>query len=171
VYTILLPPYGEANVVADLIASVGALDWPQDRLDVKLLIEADDRATIAAAERAIPGPPFEIVIVPPLGPRTKPKALAFALPLARGDFTTVYDAEDRPHPQQLRQAYATFARSGPDLACLQSALVIDNGDDNWLTLLFAIEYAALFDGLLPALAALGMPLPLGGTSNHFRGIM
>ena len=171
VYTILLPLYGEANVVADLIASVGALDWPQDRLDVKLLIEADDRATIAAAERAIPGPPFEIVIVPPLGPRTKPKALAFALPLARGDFITVYDAEDRPHPQQLRQAYATFARSGPDLACLQSALVIDNGDDNWLTLLFAIEYAALFDGLLPALAALGMPLPLGGTSNHFRRIV
>jgi hypothetical protein len=139
VYTILLPLYGEANLVADIIASVGALDWPRDRLDVKLLLEADDRATIAAAERAVPGPPFEIVIVPPLGPRTKPKALAFALPLARGEFVTLYDAEDRPHPQQLRQAYAAFASSGPNLACLQSALVIDNGDDNWLTLLFAIE--------------------------------
>jgi cellulose synthase/poly-beta-1,6-N-acetylglucosamine synthase-like glycosyltransferase len=43
VYTILLPLYGEANLVADIIASVGALDWPRDRLDVKLLLEAHDR--------------------------------------------------------------------------------------------------------------------------------
>ncbi|MEJ0097859.1 MAG: glycosyltransferase [Bauldia sp.] len=168
VYTILVPLYREADLVADMVKGLAAIDWPRDRLDIKLLLEADDAATIAAARRVIGGAPFEIVIVPPGAPRTKPKALAFALSFARGEFVTVYDAEDRPHPQQLRQAHAVFAGSGEDLACLQSALVIDNDDDGWLPLLFAIEYAALFDGLLPALARFGMPLPLGGTSNHFR---
>jgi cellulose synthase/poly-beta-1,6-N-acetylglucosamine synthase-like glycosyltransferase len=94
--------------------------------------------------------------------------LAFALPLCRGAFVTVYDAEDRPHPGQLREAFAIFRRSPPEVACLQSALVVDNRHPNWLSRLFAIEYAALFDAVLPALAALAMPLPLGGTSNHFR---
>ncbi len=37
-----------------------------------------------------------------------------------------------------------------------------------MTRQFTLEYAALFDGILPALAKLGLPLPLGGTSNHFR---
>lgn len=170
VYSVLVALYKEAEIVGDLIAALDRLDWPRERLDIKLVLEADDATTIAAARQAARGPSYEIVIVPPIGPRTKPKALMFALALARGSFVTVYDAEDRPHPGQLRQAFATFARSGPDLACLQAALVIDNGDASWLARLFAIEYAALFDGLLPALARFGMPLPLGGTSNHFRGI-
>lgn len=33
---------------------------------------------------------------------------------------------------------------------------------------FTIEYSALFDAQLPALARLGLPVPLGGTSNHFK---
>ena len=168
VYTVLVPLYHEASVVADLVAALDKLDWPGDRLDIKIILEADDTATIAAARAACGDRQYEIILVPPIGPRTKPKALSFALPFARGAFVTVYDAEDRPHPAQLREAFAAFGRAGDDLACLQSALVVDNGGDGWLARLFAIEYAALFDGLLPALAALGMPLPLGGTSNHFR---
>ena len=81
---------------------------------------------------------------------------------------TVYDAEDRPHPRQLREAFARFQRLPHEVVCLQAALVIDNKRPNWLSRSFAIEYAALFDALLPTLAAFGMPLPLGGTSNHFR---
>ena len=34
--------------------------------------------------------------------------------------------------------------------------------------MFAIEYATLFDLIDPGLAALDLPIPLGGTSNHFR---
>ncbi|QAY95340.1 hypothetical protein CWB41_05985 [Methylovirgula ligni] len=37
-----------------------------------------------------------------------------------------------------------------------------------LAQLFAIEYAGLFDVLNVGLSALRLPLPLGGTSNHFR---
>lgn len=168
VYTVFVPLRREAELVGDIARALLRLDWPRDKLDVQLLLEEGDAATIAAARRAVVGTPFEIVIVPAGYPRTKPRALAFALPLARGEFVAVFDAEDRPHPEQLRQAWEVFRRGPADIACVQAALVIDNEADGWLPLLFAIEYAALFDGLLPTLAALGMPVPLGGTSNHFR---
>jgi cellulose synthase/poly-beta-1,6-N-acetylglucosamine synthase-like glycosyltransferase len=142
-------------------------DWPRDRLDIKLVLEEDDIETRAEVERYLPGPPFDVIVVPRIGPRTKPKALAFAHLFSRGAFVTVYDAEDDPHPRQLREAFARF-RAEPELACVQAPLLIDNPDPTWIARLFAIEYSALFDGLLPYLASKGLPLPLGGTSNHFR---
>ncbi len=168
VYTVLVALYRESAVVAQLLERLSMLDWPVSRLDIKIVCEADDLETIAAVEDCAPGPQFEIVRVPPGEPRTKPKALSYALQGARGDFLAIYDAEDRPHPGQLREAYQTFARLGKDYACLQAPLVIANGGHGWLTAIFSIEYAGLFRGLLPFLARLGLPLPLGGTSNHFR---
>jgi cellulose synthase/poly-beta-1,6-N-acetylglucosamine synthase-like glycosyltransferase len=114
-------------------------------------------------------PPFiEVIVAPPGLPRTKPRALNVALPLLRGQFTVVYDAEDVPDPGQLRLAAARFAALPPDVACLQGRLGIYNAAENWLTRLFAIEYASLFDVVNPGLLALGFPIPLGGTSNHLR---
>jgi cellulose synthase/poly-beta-1,6-N-acetylglucosamine synthase-like glycosyltransferase len=114
------------------------------------------------------GAAFEIVTAPAFGPRTKPKALNVALPLVRGAFTVVYDAEDKPEPNQLRRAVAAFYAGDDRLACLQAALTIDNTGDGWLTRMFTAGYAGQFDVLLPALAAAHLPLPLGGSSNHFR---
>jgi cellulose synthase/poly-beta-1,6-N-acetylglucosamine synthase-like glycosyltransferase len=168
VYSILVPLLDEAHIVPDLVAALDRIEWPRDRLDIKLIVEAPDRATTEAAQAAVTGPPYEVIVVPDAAPRTKPKALAFALPLSRGDYITVYDAEDRPHPRQLLEAFSVFVRSPPELACLQSPIVVDNSNAGWFARQFAIEYSTLFDGLLPTLAAHGMPLPLGGTSNHFR---
>lgn len=168
VYTVLIPLYDEAHMVPELVRAMNRLDWPRDRLDIKFLIEARDRGTARALKRQKLRPPFEVVVVPDAAPRTKPKALAFALPLVRGEFITVYDAEDRPDPGQLIEAHAAFLAGGERLACVQAPLLIDNGETNGLAGLFAMEYAILFDALLPFLAALDLPLPLGGTSNHFR---
>ena len=67
--------------------------------------------TIAAARALdLPGN-VEILVVPDLHPRTKPKALNYALPLARGDYLVIYDAEDRPERDQLRKASRRFARA------------------------------------------------------------
>lgn len=132
------------------------------------MVEADDIATKRALDRLDLGPPFEIITVPAIGPRTKPKALNMALPLARGAYTVVYDAEDVPEPDQLRRAVAAFKSSDNRLACLQASLTIDNTADNWLVRMFTANYAGQFDVLLPGLAALKLPFPLGGSSNHFR---
>ncbi|MFF8799047.1 MULTISPECIES: glycosyltransferase family 2 protein [unclassified Methylobacterium] len=167
-YTILVALHREARVIPRLVYSLGRLDYPAAKLDIKFLLEAGDPET-AAALRAVPLPPrFEIVTVPEGLPRTKPRALCAALPLARGDLLVVYDAEDVIEPDQLRVAAAVFSAAAPSVACLQGRLVIDNHGDGWLPRLFAIEYAALFDVLGPALAAWRMPTPLGGTSTHFR---
>jgi cellulose synthase/poly-beta-1,6-N-acetylglucosamine synthase-like glycosyltransferase len=135
---------------------------------VKFIIEPDDDETHAALSRARPAAPFEIVVAPAIGPKTKPKALNAALPFARGSFLVIYDAEDRPEPGQLRRALDVFRRSDDTLACVQACLTIDNTGENWLAAMFTAEYAGQFDVFLPALAALNLPLPLGGSSNHFR---
>ena len=168
VYTLLVPLYREANMLGGLTRALSRLDYPAAKLDIKLILEAVDAETIAAARALdLPGN-VEILVVPDLHPRTKPKALNYALPFARGDYLVIYDAEDRPERDQLRKALAAFRQGPPNLACLQSKLNLYNADDNWLTRQFTIEYGALFDGLLPALDRLRLPIPLGGTSNHFR---
>ncbi|NBW08966.1 MAG: glycosyltransferase [Caulobacteraceae bacterium] len=177
-YTILAALHDEAEVVGQLIERLSRIDYPPDRLEAFLLLEADDEATITAAALA-PRPHWmRIVIVPPGAPRTKPRALNHGLALARGDRITVYDAEDDPDPFQLREAACRFeadatARSGGRLACLQAPLRIRRKDLDghaapFLDRQFAVEYAGLFEVALPALARLGLPFPLGGTSNHFR---
>jgi cellulose synthase/poly-beta-1,6-N-acetylglucosamine synthase-like glycosyltransferase len=167
-YTILCPLYREANVVPELIAALARLDYPPEALDVQILVESDDADTIAAARAHACAPHIEVVIVPACAPRTKPKALNVGLMRARGEFVVVYDAEDRPHPQQLRAALAAFEDGGEELVCVQAPLSIDNADASWIARQFAAEYAIQFREMLPFLARLGLPLPLGGTSNHFR---
>ncbi|HVY87083.1 MAG TPA: glycosyltransferase [Caulobacterales bacterium] len=167
-YTILCPLHREADVVFGLVAALNRLDYPAESLDIQLLVEADDPETIAAALAAAAAQHIEVVIIPRAAPRTKPKALNVGLMRARGEFLAVYDAEDRPHPAQLRAALAAFAEGGDDLACVQAPLVIDNASAAWIARQFAAEYAIQFREILPLLARLGLPLPLGGTSNHFR---
>lgn len=169
-YTILAALYDEAAVASQLIANLSRIDYPAHRLEAFIVLEAHDEATLAAAQ-ATPKPAWlKILIAPPGSPQTKPRALNYALGHARGDLVTIYDAEDRPHPQQLRQAAARFVAQ-PRLGCLQAPLRIraSGKAGSWfLDRQFAFEYAALFEVTLPGMARLGLPFPLGGTSNHIR---
>ncbi len=167
-YSIVIALYREARMVPQLIAALERLDYPQAKLDIKFVIEEDDAETFEALRHSIRAPHLEIIMAPLGAPRTKPRALNVALPLLRGQFVTVFDAEDIPDPNQVRDAAERFARAPQRLACLQARLAIDNVDDGWLPQLFAIEYAALFDVINIGLSDLGLPFPLGGSSNHFR---
>ncbi|WP_307848036.1 glycosyltransferase family 2 protein [Gordonia sp. SCSIO 19800] len=169
VYTVLLPVYGEPEIVANLVAGVGKIDYPADKLDILLVLEADDHETRAAVEHAdLDG--ITPVLVPPSEPRTKPKAcnVAMDLPSERSDIVTIYDAEDIPDPLQLRRAAAVFAASPPEVGSVQARLGYYNERENLLTRWFAIEYDQWFSYMLPALSASKCVIPLGGTSNHIR---
>ncbi len=176
-YSILVPLYHEDGQVKDLVNALERIRWPVERLEIMLICEADDKKTIDACKHETDRPNrfhFSVIPVPVCQPRTKPKAMNYALPLCRGEYVVVYDAEDRPHPLQLQEAFDVFSKGENDLACLQAPLAIRNAEEGILTRLFAIEYLALFDGVLPALTRLclrrhlPLPIPLGGTSNHFR---
>lgn len=168
VYTVLVPVYKEANVVADLIENLGALDYPREKLEILLLLEENDTETLEAARAAHPPATITFLIVPPGHPQTKPKACNVGLFFARGEYLVIYDAEDKPDPDQLKKAVVAFRRGGEQLVCVQAALNYWNAADNWLTRMFTIEYSFWFDYMLPGLDRLRLPIPLGGTSNHFR---
>lgn len=168
VYSVLVPAYREPEVISKIISAITRLNYPADKLDVRLLLEADDEATIAAARASIVDTPITIVLVPPAEPRTKPKACNFGLQSATGDLVTIFDAEDRPEPLQLRRAVVALARLGEDFACVQARLGHFNARQNLVTRWFTIEYGTWFRFLLPGLVSVGAPIPLGGTSNHFR---
>lgn len=168
IYTLLIALYDEADTAAQLSAAIGRLDYPPERLDVKLLLEAVDKKTKNALLAQAWPAGTELLVLPDGKPRTKPRALNYGLARARGEFVVVYDAEDRPDPAQLRAAIAAFSSGSPDLACVQAPLVGDGGKAAWLPGQWALEYAIQFGLLLPALAKWGLPIALGGTSNHFR---
>ena len=168
IITILAPLYRDAESLPGLSRAIDALDYPQEKKDVKLLLESDDPETLAKAKSLNLHNQYDVIIAPNVGPRTKPKACNFGLQRARGELVVIYDAEDQPEVDQLRKAAAAFAAADDDLACVQARLNYYNARENWLTRLFTLEYALWFDWLLPALQKLNAPIPLGGTSNFFR---
>lgn len=180
VYTILVPLYDETEVANKITRYISRLDYPQDKLDIKLLLEADDEATIAICKQAHLPPSYELLIVPDHKPKTKPKACNHGLERARGEYLVIYDAEDRPEPDQLKKAIVAFAKVNEpargvgglfkrsQTVCLQAKLNYFNPHQNLLTKWFTIEYSTWFDLFLPGLHRLGAPIPLGGTSNHFK---
>ena len=168
-YTVLVPLKDEAHMVAGLIETLSRLNYPTERLQIIFITEEDDPETcraVAAALRA----PFEHVIVPRHGapsPRTKPNALNVAMKTARGAFVTIYDAEDAPDPEQLKTAIIAFKKH-PNWGALQAPLDYFNTRESWLAAQFGLEYAAQFHVWIPLMVRLGLPFPLGGTSNHIR---
>jgi glycosyltransferase XagB len=167
VYTILVPLYREAAVIPRLVSGIGGLDYPKTKLDVRLLCEEDDPETPDAI-RAMDLPPhFKLVVVPDALPKTKPKACNYGLLQADGEYCVIYDAEDRPDPDQLKKVVVAFQKSDPSVTCIQAKLNYFNADQNLLTRWFTTEYSMWFDLMLPGLDAQGVAIPLGGTSNHF----
>lgn len=168
IYTILVPVYREASVIGGLLKAVGALDYPQYKLDVRILLEEDDTETILAIENMGLPSNYLPVIVPASQPQTKPKACNYGLLNARGDYVVIYDAEDRPDPDQLKKAHLAFKHLPEEYVCLQGKLNYFNSGQNMLTRLFTMEYSVWFESLLVGLMQLDVPIPLGGTSNHFK---
>ena len=168
VISIIVALYHEADIAARLVKRLARLDYPVERLDVILAVEAEDDVTLAALARAELPPWMRVVTVPAGVVKTKPRALNHALDFARGAIIGIYDAEDAPDPAQLRKVAARFQQAAPDVACLQGILDYYNPRTNWLSRCFTVEYASWFRLILPGVARLGLAVPLGGTTLFFR---
>lgn len=168
IYSILIPLYKERGGIANLINAVDAFDYPKSKLDVKLVVEADDKETIQIIKKLAPPSYFEIIRTPFSLPRTKPKACNYALQYVRGEYVTIFDAEDVPNKYQLKTVLAKFKAGGKKLACVQARLNYYNYNDSQITRWFALEYAIWFDYVMKGLESMRVAIPLGGTSNHIR---
>lgn len=168
VYTILIPLFKEAAVIPYLVDGINSLDYPKTKLDVRLLCEEEDDETIDAIMALDLPPHFRPIVVPASNPQTKPKACNYGLLGAKGKYVVIYDAEDRPDPQQLKKAVLMFENIDESIVCIQAKLNFFNQQTNFLTRWFSIEYSMLFDLVLPGLDARKDPIPLGGTSNHIK---
>ena len=168
IYTILLPVYKEDKLIKKLIWNLQAIDYPREKLDIKLLIEEDDDKTLNAVRELSFPAIFEVIVVPFHMPKTKPKACNYGLHFSRGKYLTIYDAEDIPDTDQLKKVVSMFNKLPSSFICVQSALNYYNRNENFLTRMFTLEYSYWFDYMLPGLDTLDIPIPLGGTSNHFK---
>jgi cellulose synthase/poly-beta-1,6-N-acetylglucosamine synthase-like glycosyltransferase len=167
-YTIFCPLYRESEVLPQFVRAMSRMDYPKDKLEVMLLLEEDDQETIRDVREMMLPDYFRIIIVPHSMPKTKPKACNFGLLHANGKYSVIYDAEDIPEPTQLKKAVVAFEAAGPNVGCIQAKLNYYNWNQNLLTRLFTLEYSLWFNLILPGLQSLHAPIPLGGTSNHFR---
>lgn len=168
IYTIFIPLYKEVRKIQSIIKAINNLNYPKSKLDVKFIVEADDFHTIKALTILNLPSHIHMVKVPYSLPRTKPKAMNYAVNYAKGEYLTVYDAEDRPDPDQLIKALIAFKSLPAEYACVQARLNFYNATENLLTRFFSIEYTLWFNYLLKGLSLLNLPVTLGGTSNHFK---
>lgn len=167
-YTIFCPLYKEWDVLPQFISAMNRLDYPKDKLQVMLLLEEDDVQTVNKVHSFTLPHYFDVVIVPHSLPKTKPKALNYGLQKAKGDFIVIYDAEDVPEPDQLKKAVVVFGNVDKQVICVQAKLNFYNPHQNIITRAFTAEYSLWFDLVLTGLQSIKAPIPLGGTSNHFR---
>ncbi len=167
-YTIFCPLYKEWQVLPQFIRAIENIDYPKAKLQVLLLLEEDDIKTIAQARLLSLPEYFEIVVVPDSKPKTKPKACNFGLQFAKGEYCVIFDAEDIPDRFQLKKAVMAFEKLGAKTGCVQAKLNFYNSHQNVLTRLFAADYSLWFNLVLTGLQSINAPIPLGGTSNHFR---
>jgi glycosyltransferase XagB len=167
IYSILLPVYKEPEVISTLIAGLNKLDYPKEKLDIKILLEEDDYSTMDCIRNLNIPSHFECIVVPNMQPKTKPKACNYGLVFCKGELVTIYDAEDIPEADQLKKAIIGFRKFPQDVICIQAQLNYFNANENFLTRMFTLEYSYWFDYMLPGMDRLNVPIPLGGTSNHF----
>ena len=171
-YSIIVALYKEKTVIPQLIKALTQMDYPQEKLDIKLVIEEDDKETLEAIIAQQPPQNVDTIIVPSATDvdvvKTKARACNYAIPYCAGEYIALYDAEDVPDKMQLKKAVSEFRNPKSDVSCVQAKLNFYNASQNLLTRMFDMEYRIWFKLFLPGLHLLQSPIPLGGTSNHFK---
>lgn len=166
--TLLVPLFHEGQILPNLIENLANLDYPPELLEVKLLLEEVDDVTSAALETLSLPSHMQVLTVPKDWLQTKPKAMNYALPFCTGDILGIYDAEDKPEPDQIKKVVNHFMHAPANVACVQGNLDFFNSRENWMARCFTIDYAMWFRVLLKGIQTLGIPIPLGGTTIFFR---
>jgi cellulose synthase/poly-beta-1,6-N-acetylglucosamine synthase-like glycosyltransferase len=135
--TVHLPVYNEKDVVERLIDAVCSMDYPRDRLQIQVLDDSTDVTTSLIAQCAAKWKERGLMIEHIRRPdRRGHKAgnLAHALPLARGEFIAIFDADFIPAREWLMHTISHFFHpNGERLGLVQTRWSHLNAADSALT--------------------------------------
>ena len=112
VYSVLVPVFRETSVLPQLLRGLSGLNYPREKLEIKIIVEEFDTSLRRALEKFDLPSHIETIVVPQGSPQTKPRALNYALQFCHGSLLTIYDAEDVPEPNQLREVAREFSARG-----------------------------------------------------------
>jgi cellulose synthase/poly-beta-1,6-N-acetylglucosamine synthase-like glycosyltransferase len=158
--SVLVPAYNEENVIADALASLMTLDYP----DYEIIV-IDDGSSDATLERAREvaasriHPVIRVVTQPNNG---KASALNTAIQHASGEFFLCVDADSRLSPDAIRRGLPHF--TDPRVGAVGGYIEVANAD-SLLTSFQQLEYQLSLNFLRRALSRLAVvpivPGPLG----------
>lgn len=122
--TIQLPIYNEWHVIERLIDACATLDYPRACLQIQILDDSTDQTTAIALRRAEhwQRQGVDITLIQrDMRTGFKAGALAYAAPLAKGEFIAIFDADFVPPPDfLLRTLPRFFAPDGARIGFVQS---------------------------------------------------
>jgi cellulose synthase/poly-beta-1,6-N-acetylglucosamine synthase-like glycosyltransferase len=153
--TIQLPVYNELYVVERLIDSVAKLNYPRHKLDIQLLDDSTDETVEIIARKVDEYKQLGLAIEHIRRPERKgfkAGALAYGLPLAKGEFLAIFDADFVPDPDFLLKTLPRFA--DPKVAIVQTRWEHLNEDFSLMTQLqafglnahFTVEQSGRYEG-------------------------
>lgn len=166
-FTVLLPARDEAAVIGDTIRTIWRARYPRDRLELIVICQADDEATIEAATSALMplhAPQARLVIYHD-EPFNKPHALNVGLASASNDVVAVFDAEDDVHPDIFRVVSTIMRRER--VGVVQAGVQLVNLSDHWFSPFNCMEYYFHYKSRLPYFASAEV-IPLGGNTVFFK---
>lgn len=162
-FSVIVPLKEEDDVIHATLQAIHALVYPNHLKQVIIVVEDTDLMTQKSLRNAVLPANFQVLYIPTAPPFTKARALLHALKQATGTYITVYDAESRPEPYQLKKAALALLDSATE-TCFQAKIKISNQTQNWITRNFAGEYYEWYERHLSELSARGLPFGLGGNS-------
>jgi cellulose synthase/poly-beta-1,6-N-acetylglucosamine synthase-like glycosyltransferase len=162
-FTALLPARHEQEVIAETISRVWNSNYPHELLEIVVICERGDRATIAEAQRtieAIAHPNVRLHVFGD-GPINKPHGLNAGLRHSSHEVVTIFDAEDDVHPDVFQIVNTIMLREGSRI--VQAGVQLMDFGSRWYAVHNVLEYFFWFRSRLHFHAGVGM-VPLGGNT-------
>lgn len=167
-YSVLIPVYKENKLtLQNLCEKIKKIKYPSDILSVFIVCEEGDFETISFVENIFCDKIFTILKAPNGFPRTKGRALNYAMNFVKSEYLCVFDAEDLPQESQLIFANYLFKNGNKNLAIIQAELEYYNRI-NYISEGMYIEYKQIFSIRNRFMSLFCGFFPIGGTSNHIK---
>ena len=135
--TVVVPMFNEGERITKTLASLLALDYPKDKLEITVIDDCSSDDSVEWAEMALKGEPRGQVFrnVENLGKR---RSINRAVRLSCAEVIVSVDSDVEVDPQAVRQLVRRF--TSPEIGAVGGRVNISNPNESWLTRMQVIKY-------------------------------